>query len=134
MTNLPLSPTAKKILYSNKKSDIAQIIPMPNINVFSLSICRMTMWKELKNWCKEAGIEKSVSFHISRHTFAVLNLTFGADLYTVSKLLGHKDIKTTMRYAHLAPDHVRSAVEKIDPNGHYMDTGGESAEEKEFMY
>ena len=45
----------------------------------------------------------------------------GVDLATVHKLLGHKDITTTMRYAHLAPDHLKSAVERLD-YGHYMDT------------
>ncbi len=49
---------------------------------------------------------------------------------TFQKLLGHKDIRTTMRYSHLAPEHLRSAVEKIDPDGHYMDTRAESAEKK----
>jgi len=42
-----------------------------------------------------------VYFHLSRHTFATLTLTEGADLYTVSKLLGHSDIKNTQIYAHV---------------------------------
>jgi site-specific recombinase XerD len=45
----------------------------------------------------------------------------GVDLPTVQKLLGHKSITTTMRYAHLAPEHLKSAVERLEL-GHYMDT------------
>ena len=61
-------------------------------------------------------------FHDLRHTFISHLVMAGVDLTTVQKLAGHRDIKTTMRYAHLAPDHLRSAAEKIDPDGPYMDT------------
>lgn len=55
----------------------------------------------LKNWAKSAGIVKDVTFHMSRHTFATSLLTLGADLYTTSKLLGHKKISTTQIYAEI---------------------------------
>ena len=48
----------------------------------------------------------------SRHTFASHAVMNGVDLFTVGKLLGHKTIQQTQRYAHLAPDHMRSAVEQ----------------------
>lgn len=54
---------------------------------------------ELKKWAKQAGVEKEFTFHASRHTFAVLLLYFGADIYTVSKMLGHKELSTTQIYA-----------------------------------
>ena len=47
----------------------------------------------------DAGITKNVSFHTSRHTFAVLTLAAGSDLYTVGKLLGHTSINSTQVYA-----------------------------------
>ena len=53
-----------------------------------------------------------VSFHTLRHTFASHAVQNGIDLFTVGKLLGHKTIQQTQRYAHLAPDHMRSAVEQ----------------------
>lgn len=53
----------------------------------------------LKQWAKAAGIDKNISFHTGRHTFATMLLTYGADLYAVSKLLGHSDIKITQIYA-----------------------------------
>jgi len=45
----------------------------------------------------------------------------GVDLAAVQKLLGHKDIETTMKYAHLAPDHLKAAVGKLS-FGHHLDT------------
>lgn len=54
---------------------------------------------ELRKWAKKAGIEKEFTYHASRHTFAVLLLYFGADIYTVSKMLGHREIATTQIYA-----------------------------------
>jgi site-specific recombinase XerD len=61
---------------------------------------------------RKAGI-KNASLHTLRHTFASHLIMSGADLYTVQKLLGHSSIKTTEIYAHLAPDYLRSAVEKL---------------------
>ncbi len=59
-------------------------------------------------------------FHDLRHTFASTLVMAGVDIRTVAELLGHKDISMTMRYAHLAPDHMSKAVAVLD--GHYLDT------------
>jgi integrase len=74
-------------------------------------------------------------FHDLRHTFASWLVMGGVDIRTVQELLGHKDIRMTMRYAHLAPDHMKRAVEILDRadgedrdvpveilDGHYLDT------------
>lgn len=61
-----------------------------------------------------AGVERHIRIHDLRHTFASHLLMRGVDLRTVAKLLGHKDIKVTMRYAHLGPDHLQSAVDQLD--------------------
>lgn len=53
----------------------------------------------IKPWAKAAGISKQFTFHTARHTFATMMLTLGADLYTVSKLLGHTSVRMTQVYA-----------------------------------
>ncbi len=53
----------------------------------------------LKQWAKDAGITKNITYHTSRHTFATMMITLGANLYVVSKLLGHSNLKTTEIYA-----------------------------------
>ncbi|MDP8217627.1 MAG: site-specific integrase, partial [Candidatus Theseobacter exili] len=55
--------------------------------------------KHLFQWLGAAGITKAITFHCFRHTFATLQLFNGTDIYTVSKMLGHKDMKTTQVYA-----------------------------------
>ena len=67
----------------------------------------------LKTLVKKAGITKNVTFHVARHTFATLTLTYGADLYTVSKLLGHSNIRTTQIYAKIVDESKRRAVNLI---------------------
>ena len=62
---------------------------------------------------EKAGIE-NFRFHDLRHTAATWMIQSGVDIYTVSKILGHKDIKTTMRYAHHCPDSLRHGVRAID--------------------
>jgi len=71
------------------------------------------LYEILNKWMKEAGIKKHITFHCARHTFATLCLTYDIDLYTVSKLLGHKDIKTTQIYAKLIDKKKDEAVDKL---------------------
>lgn len=68
---------------------------------------------ELKRWAMRAGITKDITFHSGRHTFAVLMLDLGADIYTVQKLLGHKEIHTTQIYAKIMDKKKQEAVCKI---------------------
>lgn len=67
----------------------------------------------LKTLVKKAGISKNVTFHVARHTFATLTLSYGADLYTVSKLLGHSSVRTTQIYAKIVDESKRKAVNLI---------------------
>lgn len=64
----------------------------------------------IKEWAKQAGIEKDICFHVSRHTFATALLTMGADLYTTSKLLGHTNLSTTQIYADIVNQKKADAV------------------------
>ena len=68
----------------------------------------------LKVWAKDAGVTKHISFHTSRHSFATMMLTLGADLYTTSKLLGHSNVKTTQIYAKIVDSKKVEAVNLLD--------------------
>ncbi len=67
----------------------------------------------LRTLVKKAEISKHVTFHVARHTFATLTLSYGADLYTVSKLLGHSSVRTTQIYAKIVDESKRKAVNLI---------------------
>jgi integrase len=69
--------------------------------------------KHLFQWIGAAGISKDITFHNFRHTFATLQLFKGTDIYTVSKMLGHKDLKTTQIYAKIVDEAKRIAADKI---------------------
>ncbi len=70
---------------------------------------------ELKRWALSAGITKNITFHSARHTFAVMMLDLGADIYTVQKLLGHKEIHTTQIYAKVMDKKRQEAAMLIPP-------------------
>ena len=67
----------------------------------------------INKWVEKAGIQKKITFHCARHTFATLLMTKGNDLFTTSRLLGHKDVKTTQIYAKLVDEKRREAVSKL---------------------
>lgn len=71
--------------------------------------------QKLGRLIKRSAINKRVTFHVGRHTYATLLLYYGADLYTVSKLLGHTNVKTTQIYAKVMDETKRKAVNLI-PN------------------
>ena len=70
--------------------------------------------RELMKAAAAAGISDLTKLHTLRHTFASHLIMGGIDLPTVKKLMGHSDIATTMIYAHLAPDHLSDAVNKVE--------------------
>jgi len=68
---------------------------------------------EIVRWCNRASVFKHITFHSARHTNAVLLLENGADLYTVQKRLGHKEIKTTAIYAKIVDEKMRESAHII---------------------
>lgn len=72
--------------------------------------------RQLLDWLDDAGIEKRLTPHCFRHTFATLQLQAGTDLYTISKMLGHKNLKTTQVYAKIVDQTKRDTVDKIKLN------------------
>ncbi len=67
----------------------------------------------LFKWLVKAGITKDITFHCFRHTYATLQLSNGTDIYTVSKMLGHRELKTTQVYAKIIDQTKRTASNKI---------------------
>ncbi len=68
---------------------------------------------DLPKWLRAAGVIKNITFHCFRHTYATLQISLGTDLYTVSKMLGHREIKTTQVYAKIINKQKREAANKI---------------------
>ena len=67
----------------------------------------------LKSWLKKAGITKPITFHGFRHSYAVIQISLGTDIYTVSKMLTHKNVSTTQIYADLVNSKKRETANKI---------------------
>ena len=64
----------------------------------------------LKNWLKNAGITKHISYHCSRHSFACLQLDAGTSIAVVQRYLGHKNVATTEVYAKISDAQKRASV------------------------
>lgn len=105
---LPLSRNAARWLPKTKNVKGSDLI-FGNINNTMVS-------KTMRKWTDKAGIKKYITFHCARHTFATLLITYKVDLYTVSKLLGHSDIKITQIYAKLIDQKKIEAINIIDKN------------------
>ena len=103
--NVPLSGEALKVL-SEKEN--------PDEPIFTLPTSDATINYHIKKWVKNGHIDKEISFHCSRHTFATMMLTLGADLYTTSKLLGHANVTTTQIYSKIIDKKKVETVNLVD--------------------
>jgi len=116
------------IRFSQQKTNSTETLPIskqafdylgdrrnPDDRVFNGIPEKMGSWENLrlKEWMLAAEIKKNITFHSFRHSFATLQLTLGTDIYTVSKLLGHKNLKTTEIYAKVIDQKKRDAANRI---------------------
>ena len=81
------------------------------------SITRQAVWYRIRHWARRAGIERDITPHVLRHSFATHLLDGGADLRLVQELLGHADIGTTEIYTHVSRERLHSVVERSHPRG-----------------
>jgi integrase len=102
--SLPVNEQAIKLLGERREPD-QQIFEALNYSA----------WNNLKlrEWVMEAGIRKKITFHCARHSFATLQLSMNTDIYTVSKLLGHRHLKTTEIYAKVIDKKKIEAAKRI---------------------
>lgn len=92
--SIPFNPLSRQIINSENKK-----LRGP---VFSLKITEQAINRNIKDIADMVGIDKDISFHTSRHTFATLFYEETNDLLSLQKILGHSDIKSTLIYAHLS--------------------------------
>lgn len=85
----------------------------PDQNVFEGLTYSAYQNKHLGQWIGAAEITKNITFHCFRHTYATLQLDEGTDIYIISKMLGHKDLKTTQIYTKVIDEAKREAADKI---------------------
>lgn len=101
--NLNLHTSALKAIGSPKK---------PKDFVFTLP-SHTACTKGLKHWVKKAGINKTITWHCARHSFATNIIYFGADINTASKLLGHTSFRYTERYTHIVQSLKDKAISNL---------------------
>lgn len=99
---MPISKQAYQLCGERKDDELLVFARLPDPSWIS---------KPLERWIKQAGITKHITFHCFRHTFATLQLASGTDIYTVSKLLGHTNVKTTQIYAKVVDEKKEKATE-----------------------
>ena len=104
--NHPISETAYNILKLQKTSQ----------GLIFGGVKYSTISRPMKEWLTNSGIKKKISFHNFRHSYATLQLANGTDIYTVSKLLGHKNVSTTQIYAKVMDKNKIIAANRINLN------------------
>lgn len=117
---IPLYPAAQKALAVYIKDIRLGMLADPQekalfVNVGGSRMSRQGFWKILKFYQGKAGIEKEITPHTLRHSFAVHLLENGADLGSLQELMGHSDISSTQMYAHMINQKLKSVYEKCHP-------------------
>ncbi len=117
---IPLYPAAVKALGDYINTVRPQLIDTPNepalfVNMNGERMSRQGFWKIVKHYQEQAGIEKDITPHMLRHSFAVHLLENGADLRSIQEMLGHADISSTQIYTHVVKKQLKDIYQKAHP-------------------
>lgn len=118
--SIPLYPAALRALETYIRDIRPGMLAVPDeaalfVNVNGVRMSRQGFWKILKFYQASAHIEKDITPHTLRHSFAVHLLENGADLNSLQELMGHSDISSTQMYTHMVNQKLKSVYEKCHP-------------------
>ena len=117
---IPMYPAAVKALTDYMTLVRPQMILLPDeqslfVNVSGERMSRQGFWKIVKHYQKKAGIEKDITPHTLRHSFAAHLLENGADIHAIQEMLGHADISSTHMYSQLVKKQLKDVYNKAHP-------------------
>ena len=117
---IPLYPGALRALSIYMKEIRGSMLSVPGekalfVNVSGVRMSRQGFWKILKHYQSTAHIDKEITPHTLRHSFAVHLLENGADLDSLQELMGHSDISSTQMYTHMINQKLKSVYAKCHP-------------------
>ena len=117
---IPLYQTAIKALNDYVRNVRPQLIADSDetalfVNMNGERMSRQGFWKIIKHYQEKAGIEKDITPHTLRHSFAVHLLENGADLRSIQEMLGHADISSTQIYTHVVKRQLKDVYQKAHP-------------------
>jgi len=118
--SIPLYPAALNALGVYMRDVRMGMVSEPSekalfVNIGGVRMSRQGFWKLLKHYQAKAGIEKEITPHTLRHSFAVHLLENGADLGSLQELMGHSDISSTQVYTHMINQKLKTVYEKCHP-------------------
>jgi integrase/recombinase XerD len=117
---IPLYPEALRTLTAYMKDVRSFLLAMPGekalfVNIGGARMSRQGFWKILKHYQISARIDKEITPHTLRHSFAVHLLENGADLGSVQELMGHSDISSTQMYTQMVDQHLKQVYARCHP-------------------
>lgn len=109
--SVPISAEAAKLLARRSALDFPWVLTNKNGRQIDSSYAS----KRFKHYCRQVGLREEIHFHSLRHTCASWLVSRGAPIAVVQRVMGHRQIQTTMQYAHLAPETILSAFDEAMP-------------------